>query len=366
MGKPVDYGTAQRILGEEFGSAEIDFQHDSPITIPPRIINATKRLFESPTQSFREALVGCALVRIMDQTINIRLPYMNQGENAFNGRTLDERVVNPFLQDHSVPCSKGPYLNVLRRGFRFVPDPPHKVRHTDAYAAFLEFIHELENVGPESARRYLRFLLYEFVALRDASQVTLYQIRRLSLEQYEILIGRLLQTPSGGLLPVLLAVAMFETIRQCFALDWEIDWQGINVSDRAAGVGGDITIKQNGEVILAVEITERTIDRDRVVSTFNAKISPQGIDDYLFFFSTAVPTEDARAAGRQYFAQGHDISFLPVKNWLVNSLGTIGPRCRGVFTNVFLSLLENRDVPSTLKVAWNDEVRALLAGTGSN
>ena len=143
-------------------------------------------------------------------------------------------------------------------------------------------------------------------------------------------------------------------------MDWEIKWQGINVSDRASGVGGDISIRRRGSTVLAVEITERLVDSARVVSTFNTKISPQGIDDYLFFFSATAPTPDARAAAQRYFAQGHEINFLPVRDWLVNTLGTIGREGRDAFTREFLKLLDSRAVPVTVKVAWNDQVRALV------
>jgi len=196
--------------------------------------------------------------------------------------------------------------------------------------------------------------------MRDAAAITLARIRRLSLEQYEQLIDALIDEPSGGLIPVLLSVAMFKTIKKCFDLDWNIDWQGINVADRATGVGGDITVKRGEELLLAVEITERPIDRTQLVSTFNTKISPHAIDDYIFFFTSTIPDDEARAAARQYFAQGHDISFLPIKDWLINSFGTIGAKCRSIFTNEFLDLLGDRDVPAALKVAWNDKVQSLL------
>jgi len=48
-------------------------------------------------------LIGCALARLHDDEIDITKPYMNQGDDAFNGRTLDERVVNPFLQENEIP-----------------------------------------------------------------------------------------------------------------------------------------------------------------------------------------------------------------------------------------------------------------------
>jgi hypothetical protein len=129
----------------------------------------------------------------------------------------------------------------------------------------------------------LQFLLIAFARVRDAADITLLHVQRLSLEQYESLIAGLLQVPSGGRFPVLLAVAMFHTIKQCYALNWNIEWQGINVAGRASDVGGHITIKENYEIIFAVKVTERPIDRARVLSTFQTKVSQHTISDYLFF-----------------------------------------------------------------------------------
>jgi hypothetical protein len=82
-------------------------------------------------------------------------------------------------------------------------------------------------------------------------------------------------------MPVLLSVAMLRTINECFGLGLDIEYQGINVADAASGAGGDITAKKDGTVLLTIEITERSISRGRVVSTFNTKISPNKLDDYL-------------------------------------------------------------------------------------
>lgn len=362
MGRSIDYEVARNILKEEFEAAEREVGESAPVAVPAVISQSAERLFSSATQAFREALVGCCLARIIDPEIDIRLPYMNQGDKAFNGRTVDEKVVNPFLQDRRVPCSKGPYLSALRRNVSFHAETAKGLRDKEAFAALLVFIGEIEGVDGARARVFLRHLLREFVRLREAAAIALAHIARLSLEQYRALIAGMLGVPSGGLIPVLLSVAMFDTIKDCFDLDWEIQWQGINAADQASGAGGDITIAEEGETVLVVEVTERPIDRSRVVATFNTKIAPHGINDYLFFFGNAIPDEAAKDAARQYFAQGHDISFLSVEEWLVHSLGTVGPKCRRMFTDKFLGLLGAQGIPAGLKMAWNDRVRDLLGG----
>lgn len=286
---------------------------------------------------------------------------MNQGTNAFNGRTLDEKVVNPFLQEKSIPCSKGPYLSALRRNIRFEKETAKGLRDKEAFYAFLKFVDALAAANRRKAKTYLRYLMLAFVRLRESANIPIRKIGRLSLEQYGEIIDGLLATPSGGLLPVILAVAMFQTIKDCYALKWKIEWQGINVADSAAGVGGDITVKRGNEIVLVVEVTERPISRERVVSTFNTKISPSGLDDYLFFYTAVPPNPDARDAAKKYFAQGHDINFVPVRDWIMTTLTSIGPKCRAKYTANLLALLSRKEVPATIKQNWNDQIAIVAA-----
>lgn len=357
---PIDYDAARKILTTEYEAAEELFREDRQVTLPDGVREAIAGVFRSRTQAYREALVGCTLARIQDPNINIRLPYVGQAPDAFNGRTLDERVVNPFLHEHQIPASRAPYLSSLRRGFQFQKDWPGQ-RDRAGLGAAVDFIAALEQANAEQARIYLRGLMYRFVALRDAADIGLNDVHRLSVEQYGALIDGLLAVRSGGLIPVLLAVATFQTISDCFELNWRVEWQGINVADQPRGEAGDITVYRNDVRLFSVEVTEREIDRARVVATFQAKIARGGLDDYLFIFGNVEPTNEARDAARQYFAQGHEINFVQIKDWILTVMTTIGPRCRRMFTERFRVLLGARTVPAALKVAWNNLLGRILA-----
>ena len=73
-----------------------------------------------------------------------------------------------------------------------------------------------------------------------------------------------------------------------------------------------------------------------------------------------MPATEARVLVRRYFGQGHDINFVPVRQWLLDGLVTVGARHRPAFTAHFLDLLRDKDVPASMKLAWNDNVRSLL------
>ena len=172
--------------------------------------------------------------------------------------------------------------------------------------------------------------------------------------------SRACETPSGGRFPLLLVVAAFTTVKEVFGLKWNVASQGINVADAAAGAGGDVTITEDRRTLLAAEITERPVDRNRVVSTFNTKIAPQGIADYLFFVPMTDLPEEVRNQARQYFAQGHELNFLAVKEWIVMLLATTGTRGRIIFNQTFMELLDGTDIPRSVKMGWNAQVDRLL------
>lgn len=309
----IDYDRAAAYLQELFPLAESILESGAVPPVSPLAAKSADILFASSVQSYREVLLGCGLARMLDSSINIRHPYVSHSEDAFNGRTLDERVVNPFFQDRLIPSSKGPYLAIFRRSVKLVPGTMEGLRDKIGYQALLDYLAELEAADEPAVKSLVVYLLYRFAALRDSAVIPLSRISRLSLEQYDSLILRLLAVPSGGLIPVLLTVAMIRAIRHCYSLPWEIEWQGINVSDRASGVGGDVTVSEGGQDVLAIEITERPIERSRVVSTFNTKIVRAGIEEYLFVYSNSLPADDARQAARQYFSQGHEINFVQIQ-----------------------------------------------------
>jgi hypothetical protein len=143
----------------------------------------------------------------------------------------------------------------------------------------------------------------------------------------------------------LLVVAMLRTIKERFARRWRIEFQGIK------------------------EVTEKPIDNERVVSTFNAKLMEAGIEDYLFvcahaqpgkgyrFIYTHIqPGKDARAAALTYSSHGHEIDSPLVRAWIVSNLGSIGAKYQAVFTQELLRLFDTPQVPAKIQAAWNDIV----------
>ncbi len=358
----IDYAAAADLLSDQFGIVEANLLNGLSKEVDGDVESASKRVFDSNTQAYREMLLGCVLARIQNESIDLRSPYVKQGPTAYNGRTLDERVVNPFLQRNRIPSTKGPLLSVFRRSVRLEPGTGEGLRDQEGFDALLKLVEHLEGTdNPERLKSFLRHLLERFVEVRSKSEIPISRLQRVSLSQYDQLLSSFLSVSSGGRIPVLLVEATFRAIATAFDLDWEVIVQGINVSDQAAGAGGDITIKQCGSVLLAVEVTERSVDQSRMITTFQTKIAPNGIEDYLFLVTTDADDRAIRQAHR-YFSQGYEVNFLQVKDWMLIVLATIGAKGRQHFNRSLVGRLEDDDIPAGLKVAWNEEILRLTTG----
>ena len=358
---PLNYEIIRKQLEAEFAAVDAELLDGRQHDVDKKLRKHFEVIFKSKTQAYREVLLGCLLARLHDRTIDIHKPYMGQGENAYNGRTLDERVVNPFLTEKRIPSSRGPFLSTFRRSVEFDKSTRDGLRDKGGYDSLLALIDRIAETSQEKIlKNILRYLLSCLIVLRSATQVPLSKLHRISLEQYGDLIEGLLATPSGGRFPVMLAEVTFMAIKRSFKLDWKIEVQGINAADRPSGAGGDITIKKGESILMAAEVTERPILKSRVVSTFQMKIAPQEIEDYMFLGYDKVDDEVMQQA-RQYFSQGHEINFLEIKNWILVILATIGKEGRSTFNAEITEKLNVPDMPAALKVAWNKQIERLTS-----
>ena len=355
----IDYNAASCLLEDIFQETVTNFPEEAQ-SVLNRLHNTLDTIFDSNTQSYREVLLGCALVHIMHPNVNIRLPYVKQGPNAFNGRTFDQEVVNQFLVSKQIPCSKGPYLATFRRNVKFDESTREGLRDKTGYDAMLEILGEIEDSQEDNGKAILMCLIQKFIELREKSDIQLVSVVRLSVEQYRYFLDTLLHNQSGGLITMLVTEAIFHTINVQYGCGWDIARQGINAADGATGAAGDVTIFKNGEVVKAIEVTERPIGQTRVITTFNPKIATSDVKDYLFIYTSAPPDDGAYAAAKAYFAQGYDINFIKLGNFAISTFIAGNANSRAIFMNKMLELLRQVDIPAAVKTAWNDSLQATI------
>lgn len=360
--RDLDYSAARKLLEEELACCQgalIDASET--ISVKDKWKDDVRTVFQSSTMSYREVLLGCLVAKVVNPEINVTLPYRNLGERAFNGRTLDEKVINPFLRDHHIPCSKGPFLAVFRRSVKLDTETRKGMRDKSGYDALLTLLHDIEDAPGEDVRKLLRYVVYSFLELREREQVELLQPRRLTLGEWQQLLAGLLERPSGGRFPLFLAVAALRALSNYFGESWDIQHQAINVADSAAGVPGDIVIRKGQRIVLAIEVTERPVDAARIQQILQSKVYHYSVPDYVFLVKkTTDAAEEALDLAAKSAIRGHEVGFIEIRPWLISVLATIGFYGRELFYKEFVNLLSKDDIPVTVKLAWNEEVNRLV------
>ena len=101
MAISIDSDSASEMLNALFDAAEADLLVQNPRPQVPEIDTNLNTVFSSSTQAYREALLGCFLAKLSDSATNVRKPYVSQGEDAFNGRTV-EQMRRYFAQGHEL------------------------------------------------------------------------------------------------------------------------------------------------------------------------------------------------------------------------------------------------------------------------
>jgi hypothetical protein len=156
--------------------------------------------------------------------------------------------------------------------------------------------------------------------------------------------------------------ATLNALSKTLGLDWSIHYHGINVADAASGSGGDVTVRVGERVIMVAEVTERPLKAERIAETFDSKIAPNSIDDYLFFLCDSPASEPAVEQARKYFFHGHDINFVNIESWTTHMLTLVGPAGRSQFLQELVREMSVEGVPTSLKVAWNNLINDIAAG----
>ena len=331
--------------------------------IPEEISVALDHIFHSSTQSFREVLLGSAAVRFFDKNVDLTLPYANQGKNAYNGRSLDEKVINPFLHSHEIPSSKGPFLATFRRSVKFDTKTASGLRDKQSFQDFLKVIEFLSTSNDNTIIECIvKQIIERFLKLRDSSKIAIAKIKNLSLESTSRLLDEFAKVNSGGLIPVILVVALLRTINRFHNEKFQIEYQGINEADAASNAAGDISVIDvtTKNVLLGVEVTERQIDENRVISTFNTKIVKNAVEDYLFIYTTSEPDINARRAAEKYYSQGYNLNFVNLSTWTKMHLSILGIAGRQYFLMTLIDILENdKQINSKIKVHWNQVIQKI-------
>jgi len=238
--------------------------------------------------AYRFCLPIQLLGKLTNSTLDcLRLQKKKGDQNDLTGwdaRSLGSKVVAPFNQkeENVLGTSNDPYVGNPMRIPRMVRDDRSK-KDVAGWNTLVDVLEQIESRGnPDFTEVVFRQVLLEIFrrqkSLRFAYPVPL----RISLENALSLAHRFLEQKSGGDRGLALCGALFDAIGIYFGLYTKVDRARINVSDESIGQAADLEcVNAQGEVVLAIEVKERTLTLTDVEGTLR-KCRRRKIKDIFF------------------------------------------------------------------------------------
>ncbi|OHB80154.1 MAG: hypothetical protein A2Z25_07140 [Planctomycetes bacterium RBG_16_55_9] len=222
----------------------------------------------SPIKSYHYVLPTQVLSKCVDASLDSHCLQASYDEpGAFDARTVAHKIIVPFDQENHrvLGGSAEPYVNNPLR----YPAVTDKFRNQqknkvdwDRLVAVLDAV-EQQN-APDFTEGVFDQILAEIYRLLADVQVLYPTPNRVSLAQTSRIIKEFTAARSGGDRIEVVCAALFRTIASEFGLFDEVRRQKVNVADVASGMGADIECRLKGQVILLVEVKDRSLTLTQV------------------------------------------------------------------------------------------------------
>lgn len=270
-------------------------------------------------------LMSGLVAKIDKPSINLRKPTTALGgDDAYEGRGYDERIVEPYVLKYQLPCNATTAF--LTPSFRTISRPLAREmfatsRPPEPYYQMMDVIEYVE-LYPEKAENVLLEIIRNLIIIKEENQRKIQsqldlikagsEIVMLSSEEIVNLIVQHLNCKNASRLPVLIVAAAYNTVSDL------IDEQARELlshqaSDRQTGALGDVEIKltAEGNIVTCYEMKNKSV-RITDIEKSIGKISTYGhhIDNYIFITTEPIEKEVADYARSLYREMGTEVVVL--------------------------------------------------------
>ena len=244
-------------------------------------------LANSSVVSIRYALITQILGKIADSRRSLHSVQLADGSGgAWDARSFSRSVVVPWVADnhHVIGTSAEPYASKPLRRLRIERNMPD-VQRQEEWNALVDLLDDLEKGDGEYVKGVFRRVLRSLVR-RLATQKFGYAIPpRISLRAVEQLTDAFLSEASGGLRPLAVTTSVMCIAGEALSLFSKVEAQGINESDAAGGVPGDVVCycaDDREKVCLVVEVKDMLLTLGHVdAASIKAKRADIGLSNIL-------------------------------------------------------------------------------------
>ena len=344
----------QAVVAEASGRSDIEYVVDASL----------RQAIHDSVNHKQVAYRFCLPIQLLGKLTNAKLDCLRlqrkKGDlgdiTGWDARSLGSKVVAPFnqKQENVLGTSNDPYVGNPMRIPLMVRDD-HSKKDVTGWNTLVDVLEQVESrADPDFTESVFRQVLLE-VFRRQRSLRFAYSLPpRISLENTLSLAQRFLEQKSGGDRGLALCGALFDAIGIHFGLYAKVDRARINASDEATGQAADLEcVNTQGEVVLAIEVKERTLTMTDVEGTLR-KCRKRKIKDIFFAVQGVRKDEQSTIEERiaRAFATGQNLYVFDLFDLARSVLALGGEHIRLTFLQKVGEHLDLWNTQPSHRQAW--------------
>jgi hypothetical protein len=312
----------------------------------------------STTKSYHYVLPTQLVSKLVDHTLDCRSLQASYGKpGAFDARSIAHRVVVPFdSKNHNVlGGSNEPYVNNPLRCPAVTLDYEAKQKNKSDWkrlAEILLLVEQKDNLDFTEA--VFNQVLAEIFRLLSNVHVVYPTPNRISLEKTVQIVETFLMESSGGDLLEVVTTALFREIAHRFGVFDKIRREKVNTSDHSSGMAGDIECYLNGQIVLLVEVKDKTINMVQLEAKLDTARAGK-IREILFIADKGIERDQEPMLIQRVkaeFSSGQNIYFARVMDFAYSILILLGEEGRVGFIRQIGSELDSGNSAIFQKRKW--------------
>ena len=317
-------------------------------------------------------LMSGLVAKIEKPSINLRKPTTALGgDDAYEGRGYDERIVEPYVLKYQLPCNVTTAF--LTPSFRTINRPLAREmfansRPPEPYYQMMDVIEYVE-LYPEKAENVLLEIIRNLIAIKEENQLKIQsqlelikagsEITSLSSEEILNLIVQHLHCKNSSRLPVLIVAAAYRAVSDLIG-EHARELLSHQSADKQTGALGDmeITLTTEENTVTCYEMKSKPVLITDIEKSIG-KISSYGrhIDNYIFITTEPVDKEVVNYTNGLYREMGTEVVVLDCIGFLRHFLHFFHRR-RTKFLDRYQELVLNEPT-SSVSQALKDAFLAL-------
>ncbi|ABQ89158.1 hypothetical protein [Roseiflexus sp. RS-1] len=319
-----------KILSDILGFALERIDH--PFITEPNIQSLVESVCrQMSNRACTRLLMACMLAKIHQPQVDPRKPYTAiRGDDAFSGRSYDEKYITRFIIDNRLPLNTTTAF--LTPAFRNL-DKPLEVdlnlvgRPAYVYKATLELL-DYTYRGKVSASDLLSEIVRVLLVIRKENQERIDSLLRalrpedtlpLSSEEIVILIDQHLKCKNSSRLPVLIVAAAYNAMEEIIG-ERILPLQSHNAADEQTGSLGDVEVclENDDHIVTVYEMKMRRVTIDDInFALEKIKSAHHKIHNYIFITTETIDDNImAFAAGCYERTGGTEVAILDCISFL--------------------------------------------------